>query len=493
MLFGIMLFGIMFEGIETDFLDRQPELDRLERLVAQPQGALAVLFGRRRIGKTRLLLEWVQRTNGLYVVADQSSSEVQRRYVALALATRLSGFADVEYRDWWSLLVRLARDAQALGWRGPIVIDELPYLALAAPELPSLLQRFVDHEARQARLILAVAGSSQRMMQGLVLDHNAPLFGRAQVIFDLGPIPPLFLRRLFPSADSRRLVELHAAWGGVPHYWEMAKSSGSDEAKQQILELVLDPHGPLHQEPDRLLLEELPSAVDLRPVLDVIGAGCHRVSEIAGRLNRPATSLPRPLERLRGMGLVRREVPFGENEKESRRSLYRLADPFFRLWFRVVAPHRGQLVSATPALRLALFERFWPALVAEAFEELCRAQVPLLDPASSLGALGPWKPASRYWHGNEPEWDIVAESFDEESLLLGEVKCREVPVGPEELRPLLARLAERPAPRLGARWQNKRVVRALFVPSAVEHDRGGSGPVVVTVDDLVSEAKGADP
>jgi len=323
--------GIMLDCIIMRFVDRTEELDRLEHLLAREEGALAVVYGRRRIGKTRLLLEWLGNRAGVYTVADLSTADLQRRYVAEALATRLPGFGDVEYRDWPSLLVRLAREAQVAGLRGPFIFDELPYLVLASPELPSVLQRWIDHEAQAARLVVAVAGSSQRMMQGFVLARDAPLFGRAREILELGPLDPSYLREVFRVASGIGLAEAYAAWGGVPRYWELAVQVAGDPPAQ-IERLVLDPLGPLHREPDRLLVEEVPSAVEARPVLDAIGAGAHRVSEIAGRIGRPATSMARPLDRLVEMGVVRREIPFREPEKRSRRSLYKIDDPFFRLW-----------------------------------------------------------------------------------------------------------------------------------------------------------------
>src|SRR6185295_11651812 len=140
-----MRLSIML-GCIMKFLNRAAEMERLERLARREGGGLAVVYGRRRIGKTRLLLEWSKRHGGLYTVADQSSGEVQRRYFAEAVAEHLSGFGDVEYPDWRTLLVRLARDAQKESWRGPMILDELPYLVTASPELPSLLQRWMDHE-----------------------------------------------------------------------------------------------------------------------------------------------------------------------------------------------------------------------------------------------------------------------------------------------------------------------------------------------------------
>ena len=124
----------------VDFLDREPERRRLDQLMRQAGASFAVVYGRRRIGKTRLLLEWVDAHGGVYTVADRSDVVVQRRYFAAALASRIPGIADAEWRDWGALLAAVARGALAEGWRGPLVIDELPYLVEQSPELPSVLQ-----------------------------------------------------------------------------------------------------------------------------------------------------------------------------------------------------------------------------------------------------------------------------------------------------------------------------------------------------------------
>jgi AAA+ ATPase superfamily predicted ATPase len=478
---SIMLSCIML------FLDRQNELTRLRRVADSEESGLVVVYGRRRVGKTRLLLEWAKRHSGLYTVADQSAAELQRRYFAEAVGERLPGFAEVEYRDWRSLLSRLAREAQIAGWKGPLIFDELPYLVLASPELPSVLQRWIDHEARAAGLKVAVAGSSQRMMQGLVLAGDAPLFGRAREILEIQPLPPSCLYEAFDVPDGIRWGELYTAWGGIPRYWELAQEEGGD-VPEQVDRLVLDPLGPLHREPDRLLLEEIPSALETRPVLDAIGSGAHRVSEIAGRLGRPATSMARPLDRLLGLGLVRRELPFGEDEKSSKRALYKIADPFFRLWFRVVAPYRAQLASGTPAARRQILDRFWDSLCAQGWEELCRQQVSRLPAEESLGQLGPWGPASRWWRGAEPEWDLVSESLDGRRVLLGEVKWSARPFNRRSLEAALRELAERPAPPLPPRFSDAEIIRALFVPAVAS--QGGTakapdGAVLVRALDLL--------
>ena len=480
-----MRLSIMMASIML-FLNRTAEMERLDRLAAREGGGLAVVYGRRRIGKTRLLLEWSRRHGGLYTVADQSAVEIQRRYFAEAVAERLPGFGDVDYPDWRTLLTRLARDAESADWRGPLVIDELPYLVTVSPELPSLLQRWIDHDAQRARLVVALAGSSQRMMQGLLLSGDAPLYGRAREVLDIGPIDPSFLTQAFAVKSGRELIELYTAWGGVPRYWELA-SEIPGGVFAQIESLALDRLGPLHSEPDRVLLEEIPPAPELRPVLDAIGGGAHRVSEIAGRLGRPATSMSRPLDRLVGMGLVRREIPFGESEKGSRRSLYKIGDPFFRLWFRVVAPHRGPLASGTRKTRTAWLARFWDELAAQAWEDLCRSRIAdLTTAAGDVAACGPWKPAARWWKGNEPEWDLVSESLDGRTLLLGEVKWSAKPFTAKALARARGELAARPRPALPDRYGDHTEVRVLFVPDLESGAKlDGSEPWVVTAAELL--------
>ena len=459
------------------FLNRNDELQRLDR--ALRPGSLVAVWGRRRVGKSRLLVEWCQRRDGLYTVADQSSPTVQRRYMAAAVAQRFAGFADVEYPDWRAFFQRLAAEAARSRWPGPFIIDELPYLLAADPTIAGTLQNWLD--GRDWRPCTVMSGSSQQMMHGAMLDASAPLYGRAVEAFAVTPLLPGHLRGAFDlgaAVPARHLVALYALWGGMPRYWELAapltKRPTADHAwlAGAVDALVLDSAGPLHDEAERLLASEVPPATALRPLLDAIGAGAHRVSEIAGRLGRPASSLARPLAALTAMQLVRRETPFGSPPRAGKRALYRLDDPFLRLWFRAVAPHRAMLGATPKETRLAHWRRYWPALLAAAWEELCRRAVPLLHRSdSALGGLGPWQPAQRYWRGNEAELDIVAHSVDGRRLLVGEAKWSHrgapryranVGVRPEAVSQL---------PNAG----DCEVVHALFVPVAGAAQDSASG------------------
>ena len=471
--------------MDVKFIDRLDEMERLDALIARTEGGLAVLWGRRRVGKTRLLLEWSSRHQGLYTVADESAATVQRAYFARAVANRFPEFDEVTYPDWHALLRRLSGRCQAAKWRGPLIIDEFPYLVAANPPFASIFQNWLDRDARSAGLVVAVAGSSQRMMQGIVLEANAPLFGRAAELIELRPLLPGYVADAFEAVGPRRAVELYAVWGGIPRYWELASPLGRD-LDQAVDRLVLDPLGALHREPDRLLLEESPPAVSLRPLLDVIGAGANRVSEIARRLGQPATSLSRPLARLVQLGLVKRELPYGESEKSSKLAVYRIADPFFRFWFCTVASRRSLFVGSPAETRVAVWQERRTSLESETWEELCRTGVSYLHRGeNALGRLGPWEPARRYWKGSGPEWDVVAASLDGKRLLLGEAKWLSEPADSSMLSGIAAGLTRKgniPVSLAG----NREVVWAVFVPELRRGSRPPAGVHVVDAGSVLS-------
>jgi len=461
------------------FINRKEEMRRLNAQIMRDESGLAVIWGRRRVGKTRLLLEWSKKNHGLYTVADQSAPAIQRSYFAESVSNHLQGFDQVVYPDWRSLLRRLTTETASRAWRGPVIIDEFPYLVGTDKAFESIFQNWLDHDAKRAGLLIAIAGSSQRMMQGLVLNSSAPLYGRATTMIELKPLLPGFLRTALQLTDDIRSIESYTVWGGIPRYWELAAEYG-DKLDLAVDQCVLDPLSPLHREPDRLLLEEMPPAASLRPLLDSIGAGSHRVSEIAGRLRQPVTSLARPLSRLIELGLIRRELPFGESEKSSKRSLYRISDPFIRFWFRVVAPNRSLLAESPPETRLSVWLKNKPCLFAQTWEELCRQSVPQLQKSDCpLAEKGPWGPARRYWRGNSPEWDLVARSLDGRRLLLGEVKYHAQRATPVMVQGAANALLRKGVPDIPG-FKDCDIVHAVFSPHSTVAAEIGQGVYQVT-------------
>jgi len=294
--------------------------------------------------------------------------------------------------------------------------DEFPYLVQKSPELPSIIQKLID--SQQNRTAIIICGSSQRMMQGLVLDASAPLYGRAAEIIKVRPLEPGWIKEAL-TLGSIQAIEAYSVWGGVPRYWELAKTYGNQE--EACKELVLDRDGVLHGEPMRLLLDDMRGASQPHSVLSLIANGSNRLSEIAGRLGKPATSLTRPLANLIELGYIRRDHPFGESPRSSKKTIYRLEDPFLLFWYRIVLPNHSLLERDLVNAVYAESENRFKAQTSEIWEEMARKSTAHLNIANIR-----WKPAHRWWgygrDGKNMEIDVIAESLDNKFLLFGEVK-----------------------------------------------------------------------
>lgn len=401
------------------FLDREQELARLNNFFENEGCSLAVIYGRRRCGKSRLIQEALSRRDSTYYVGDDREGPLQRAGLAREISLRVPGFEKVTYPDWEALLSRWLQDVSP----GSILaLDEFPTLVSAGKELPSLLQKMLDrYDGKPFKLLLC--GSSQRMMQGLVLDRTAPLYGRATEIMKLSALPAGWVSTALKIRKPAEAVKSYAVWGGVPRYWELAKDFPNRTSA--ISSLILSPLGVLHEEPGRLLLDDLRDLTQSSSILAMIGQGCHRLSEIAGRLGKPPTSLSRPLQRLLELDILRREVPFGVPARSSKRTLYRITDPFLRFWFRFLEPNRSRLEAGQIREVMTQIDQSFSHHTGQVWEDLARESVPRLR-----GAKRPWKPAYRWWGGglnHRPmELYIVAESADGKELFIGEAKWSDV-------------------------------------------------------------------
>ena len=433
------------------FLDRDDEQRRLRRFMGGDDSRLAVLYGRRRCGKSTLV-QRVCAEGDVYALADERESSLQVQALASEVARIVPEFDAARYPSWDSLFTSLEARVERLN----LVLDEFHYLVSSAPELPSVIQRHLDRPGPR-RLRLVLCGSSQRMMQGLALDRSAPLYGRAQEILRLTPLGPGWIADAL-GLRGAAAVEAWAVWGGVPRYWELAQRYPS--LQEAIRDLVLHRHGVLHDEPHGLLLDDMRSATQASTLLALVGAGCNRLSEIAARMGKPSGALTRPLANLIDLGYLRKEVPFGEDERSSKRTLYRIDDPLVAFWFRFVQPARTLLQRDLLEPVEARLSAAFPQHCAEAWEVLARESVPRLR----IGGIG-WGPASRWWgngRGGPIEFDVVAESLDGESVLIGEAKWASRPDVARWRAELRVRAESAPFLR------GRRLVTALWVKDGAE-------------------------
>lgn len=430
------------------FLNRHKEIDRLNKALTGSDPKLIVIYGRRRCGKSTLIRQ-VLKPGDVYFLAQQTDPVLQRARLADAISAIIPGFEKVSYPDWESLFVNLRNASRNMF---TLCLDEFPWLVKSDPALPDVLQQICD-EAGQRKFHIILCGSSQQMMQGLVLDSTAPLYGRAHEMMKITPLEAGWIQDALQCSPEQAVTE-YAVWGGIPRYWELRKEEDSTETA--IKNIILDRHGVLHEEPMRLFLDDMRESVQAFSLLSLIGTGSCRLTEIAARLGKPASQLSRPLDNLIRLGYVRREIPYGEKEKNSKKSLYKIADPFMRFYFAFVVPDFSRLEMNLTEQVFDQIKGRLTGFVSEEWENLCRKSIPL-QPVSGIS----FNLARRYWghgiNGQPVEVDIVAESSDKQTLLIGECKWSDQINVRETMNELNKKIALLPFA------QNKTIIPALFL------------------------------
>ena len=398
------------------FVDRIDEAARLKDALAREKSSLVVMYGRRRLGKSTLIKR-VLSENDVYFLADRSEGQHQRALLAKVIAQVFPDFEKLSYPDWESMFraVNYRTDK-----RFTLCLDEFPYLVEQSPELPSVLQKLVDE--KQLKYNLVLCGSSQNMMYGLFLDSTAPLYGRADEIMRLTPIRLPYIQEAL-NLNAMNAIEEYAVWGGVPRYWELRENRISlDDA---MWHNILSVNGALYEEPIKLLQDDVKDIVKTSTIMSYIGTGANRLSEIAARCNEPATNLSRPLKKLVDLGFLEKDVPFGIDEKNAKKSLYKIADPFMAFYYQFVVPNRSfiELGRRLP-IEQALTAHFSESVNMQ-WEKLCRDAV-----TGNLVNGVVYGKAKRWWGSvfnedkkpEQVEFDVMAESLDKKSLLVGECK-----------------------------------------------------------------------
>lgn len=402
----------------VEFINRNEELKRLRELYESDAAELAVVWGRRRIGKTRLIAESIRgRDDAVYHQATETTAKSQ---LDAFVADAREIYPDIArlQRDWETLLEYLI-DQDAI-----IIFDEFPYLADADEELPSLIQRLWDHEVEDSAVTLVLTGSAIGMMHDLTLDGSAPLYGRiSQNPSGKFPIASLDFgaaMEFFPDYDPEEQVFAYGVFGGVPHYLQAVDDTQS--LGENITRTLLRQQGSLHEEPELILRMEVDEVNRFFAILEAIAKGNRTRNEIAGDAGIDANSSSYYLDRLEDLELIEPDYPVTADPTRSRKRRYRINDNLFRFWFRFVHGRGGRYELYSETAYSELVEPELPDFVSDTFERLCQQAVPSLYPdLRFIEHPGSW------WH-QEHEIDVVGLTA-EGTLLAGEVKFTNQPVG----------------------------------------------------------------
>ena len=437
------------------FFSREQELAWLAERAARRAAQLLVVYGRRRVGKTQLLRRFLRGRDGAYFLADRRPEHEQLREVAARIGGAVGDefAASKGFADWLEAFRYLAAQLSRRRRRRPfvLVIDEYPYLADNNAATSSLFQKGWDEMLSRLPLCLVLCGSSMAMMESETLNHGSPLYGRRTGDLLVRPLTLDGARQFLPKPRRTldRSLELYALLGGMPGY--LSRFDAAADVETNLVRHVLTPGSFLFREVDFLLREELREPRHYLAVLRAIGQGKRKFGDIANETGLDKHSLTRYLRVLERLQLTERDVPVTEPRPErSKRSLYRIVDPFVELWFQLVYPFVSDLELGVTEPSLDRYRTIRPQLLGYAYERLARERI--------RRASLPFRPEriGRWWDGSA-EVDVVALSKAANSVLFAEAKWSRRAVGVDIYRDLVAR-----AQRVAWGRDGRRELFALF-------------------------------
>lgn len=352
------------------FIGRKNELHTLNTEYNR-NSSFVVIYGRRRVGKTTLIKEFLKNKTAFYYLATEEleSQSMKRLANVIARTTKNTLLQKTEFTDWLDLF-QLIADYKPEE-KKVLVIDEFPYLVRTNSAFPSILQNAWDEFLKDSNVMLILSGSLIGMMQKHVLSYDSPLYGRRTAQMCLTPLPftSIYETQNLPFEQA---VEQFALTGGVPKYLEFFEDGRPLE--EQLKDAVFSKNGFLYEEPNFLLKSEFLTAVNYFSIIKTIADGNHKLGKIASALGQESSSLTPYLSTLSDLGFIEKRTPITEkNPEKSRKGLYFIADNFLRFWFCYVYPYKGELELDNMQIVLdEIHKDFKEKFVAFAYEDICK-------------------------------------------------------------------------------------------------------------------------
>jgi AAA+ ATPase superfamily predicted ATPase len=437
------------------FVNREDELKVLESEFVKKSATFTVIYGRRRVGKTALISEYIRNKKHIYLYATEGNLTQQ----LLGFTRQIQTFVDPRvakhlsfdsFTEAFEFLSELKLDSKLI-----LVIDEYQNLCKLEKSFSSSLQRVWDLYLSHSNLHLILCGSVVSMMHSEVLAYNAPLYGRRTTNIHLKALHFHYISTFVPNLNPEELMRVYASFGTIPKYLNEYESTKSFQ--ENIVEKILDKNAYLYSEGNFLLKQEISDAGNYFAILESIAKGNTKVGAIASNLSKPSTFVTPYLQKLLELDIVIKEVPITEtNSLKSKLGRYKIKDKFLNFWFFYVYKNYNYLeVKQIDAVLDELELNFNDRFVSFAFEDYVLEDM-LLN-YQKYFTFRPHK-IGRWWN-NKEEIDIVA--FDEENICF--IECK---------------------------WQNsvnkERVKEALIEKSALVRSKKKSSFLIVSKEDYLN-------
>lgn len=413
---------IMYQQYAQQFINRDYELNYLNTRYNSNTPEFIVLYGRRRIGKTRLITEFIHQKEGIIFLPVEYSKAENIKLLQYQMGDflgndtfkkiNLNGFEElfIEFFNWYKDDKRMV-----------FAIDEFPYLIKLDRSIPSVFQRIWDLNLSKQNVMLILSGSSIGMMETEVLGYNSPLYGRRTGQWQVDKLEFKYLASFFPHYQVDDLIRIYGCMGSIPEY--LLKFSDTLDFWENLHLNFLSKGSFLYEESDILLREEFREPRNYMFILKTIAQGKRKLSEIANATGMDKGALSRYIHNLKHVGIIEAEISVPlTGTGRSKRSLYKIKDNYFNFYFRFVLPNKNSIdgeINITSKVK-----RNYDQYLGFIFEELIRDLIRQgkLDIGFMPEDCGSW------WY-RQNEIDIVATGIDTDNvknLFLAEVKWSEL-------------------------------------------------------------------
>ena len=423
------------------FVGRHQELEQLNQAYQENDFQFTVIYGRRRIGKTSLINEFLKDKKAIYYVALEENAEDNLKRFSDAISifknTDQGGkekFANFE--ECFKEITRLAQEQRVV-----LVIDEFPYLAKAYPTISSMLQSYIDHEFKETNLFLILCGSSMSFMERQVLGYQSPLYGRRTLALKLEPFKLSEAHEMLPKLSKEDAFIINTVCGGVPQY--LSYMSDSMSVADNIKKNFLSKSGRLFDEPNNLLQQELRDPTNYNSIINAIASGASKHSKIAQSAHLQTGPLTTYLNNLIDLGIVEKKLPVTEQKKSrSKNIVYRICDGMFRFWYTFVGKQTDLIERGLTDLAWVKVQKGLSDFMGPEFEKYSQDFMWSQDMNEKIVPnpfihLGNWWGTDKRTH-QQVELDIVGFSDDERDGYFGECKWKNEPIPRSVLEKLIA-------------------------------------------------------
>lgn len=404
------------------FLGREKELESLERMYSKKGFQMAVVYGRKRIGKTSLLNEFVKDKKSLYLPAEEVNDSLNLQKFSGLLGNQL-GIKNFPAAEDWKTFFSIIKE-QFGQEHLVVVIDEYPYAASANKSLNSILQHVIDYEFKNTDIFLILCGSSMSFMENQVLGEKSPLFGRRTGQLKINPLDYYDAARFYPDASDEDKIKYFATIGGTPYYLSLIDSELSFE--ENLRELYFRINGYLLNEGILLMKQEFREPANYNAVLQAIASGSNTLNEIVGFTRLESSFVSKYLITLQELNYIERIIPFGANPLKGKKSRYQITENFIAFWYRCIFPVKTEIERGNGDIYHALAVEDLPDFTGPIFEEITRQYLRRLNANGQLPFIA--KSFGRWWgkdsEGEVSEIDVVVESVTGKELIIGECKWK---------------------------------------------------------------------